>query len=199
MLYINGNGSRIADEIRDMLDPDEGSMPLPTSRIPVSTGSRYLFCAGVLAGERIDEISAVGLADTWETNFALPAAAIETILKTDPLARIVVIGSESAITGSYDAAYAGAKAAMHRYVESRRVGPYQQLVCVSPSIIGDAGMTTRREDTETLEARRLAHPKQRFCTAREVASLVKYLLYEDATYITGVTIRINGGESATRQ
>lgn len=200
MLFISGHGSRIAEELRGLLPHTEPVSAFSMDRLPftVGEGPRYLFAAGHLEGQRIDYMDEDQLAKTWEVNFAHPAAAIETILGRDRTARIVVIGSESALSGSFDAAYAGAKAALHRYVESKPLAPGQQLVCVAPGIIGDAGMTTRRADVQRLAEREAAHPKQRFITALEVARLIHFLLYIDEGYISGVTIRMNGGAHVQR-
>ena len=58
-----------------------------------------------------------------------------------------VIGSESGFVGSFDRAYAAAEGSDYIGTSRRRYCKEhsgQQLVCVSPGIIGDAGMTTRR-------------------------------------------------------
>ena len=58
------------------------------------------------------------------------------ILATNPSARICIIGSESAYRGSFDGTYAKSKAAIHRYVEATPTHGQQQLVAISPGIIG---------------------------------------------------------------
>jgi NAD(P)-dependent dehydrogenase (short-subunit alcohol dehydrogenase family) len=158
---------------------------------------RYLFAGAVLHGVAITSNPRFA-AETFEANFTATVRAIETILDENREARVCVIGSESGFSGSYDMAYAGSKAALHLYVEQRRIKERQQLVCISPSIIEDAGMTIRRRDAETLRLRRNGHPKQRFLKAAEVARMAHFLLYVDEGYTTGVTIRINGGEHAWR-
>jgi NAD(P)-dependent dehydrogenase (short-subunit alcohol dehydrogenase family) len=125
-------------------------------------------------------------------------AACDQVFDERELARVVVIGSESGFSGSYDSAYAAAKAGLHAYVETKRLKPRQQLVCVAPGIIADAGMTTRRPDKDALAARALEHPKRRFVTALEVAKLIRFLLYDDIGYLSGITIRMNGGQHTCR-
>ena len=107
-----------------------------------------------------------------------------------------MIGSESGFAWGFDGAYAGAKAALHCYVENKPLRPKQQLVCIAPGIIEDAGMTERRMDKENLEKRRKDHPKHRFLTSDEVAKLAHFLLYVDQGYISNVVIRMNGGDHA---
>ena len=114
------------------------------------------------------------------------------ILATNSAARICVIGSESGYRGSYDGTYAEAKAVLHHYIEATCLRPGQQLVGISPGIIADAGMTTRRMDTENLARRLEEHPKRRFLVAREVARMAQTLLY-DQPYISGTIIRMHGG------
>jgi NAD(P)-dependent dehydrogenase (short-subunit alcohol dehydrogenase family) len=74
-----------------------------------------------------------------------------------------------------------------------KIKPQQQIVCVSPGIIEDAGMTVRREDRVNLARRRDMHPKRRFLRAIEVARMIHFLLYVDEGYTSGVVIRMNGG------
>lgn len=191
MIGIVGPGSRIAEEFLGMIDePWRGLRlgPVPTEC------SRFLVCTGMMTGARIGSLSPDRLADTFLLNFADIATWCDSIFATTPDARICVIGSESGFSGSYDMAYAGAKAALHLYVETKHLGPDQQLVAIAPGIISDAGMTTRRLDQDRLAERERNHPKRRFVTAREVASMANHLLGPDGSYISGTTVRMNGGE-----
>ncbi len=177
---ITGWRSKIAEEFRALLDgpamwgkPCEDDFP---------AADRYLFCHGLLLGDP-DE--------SWLVNYISTATQCDWIFRTNPMAKVCIIGSESAYRGSFDKAYAEAKASLHRYIEGKKLNSWaQQLVGISPGIIEDCGMTTRR--TDNLSRRRDAHPMGRFVTAKEVASLAHHLLYHQP-YISGTIIRMNGG------
>lgn len=132
----------------------------------------------------------------WTVNFISIACACDWIISGNPHARICIIGSESAYRGSFDETYAVAKHAMHMYVEGRKLkSPTQQLVAISPGIIGDCGMTTRRRDVANVARRRREHPKGRFLMARDVARMAQVLLYGDGMdYVSGTVVRMHGGE-----
>lgn len=202
MLVIFGNGSKIAEEVRKQLDPFGGKGAYGLERFqaaqmaePPLDAERYLFTAGVLIGKPAHEMTNAEADSMMAVNFTMVVSACEAILAANNEARICIIGSESAYAGSFDRVYAGTKAALHNYVEQRRVGPAQQLVAVSPGIIEDAGMTVRRTDRENLEARRAAHPKKRFLQSAEVAEKVIELLY-GSIFVCNTVLRMNGGEHA---
>lgn len=194
MIAINGLGSTIAQALLPLLPRREA---VHHYRLPGEAPAgcdRFLFAQGFLAGRTARAHDATSAGETFTANFLDIVAACDAIFEANEDARVVVIGSESGFTGSYDTAYAGAKAALHAYVETRRLKPRQQLVCVAPGIIGDSGMTERRTDIDALMERRAAHPKHRFICAQEVASLCFFLLYQDLGYLTGITIRMHGGQ-----
>lgn len=130
-----------------------------------------MLAAGALYGKRVAEQSVYEIATGLAINLISPMRLSEQILGANAHARICIIGSESGFNGSYDEVYAAAKAGLHKYVETRRVLPTQQLVAVAPPIIADAGMTLRRDDyPEILK-------KRRTVTSAQVALLVYQLLY----------------------
>lgn len=199
MIAISGLRTTIAEAFVRRLPDGESIFHLTRDRLlPTGYGNRYLIAQGLLLGRTARDHSAAASTETWEANFLHIVQKIDHAMDTDSAARVVVIGSESAFAGSYDMAYAGAKAALHLYVETKKLKPHQQLVAISPGIIADSGMTLRRQDTSTLEERRAAHPKQRFLSADEVARLAHFLLYVDDGYLSGTVIRMNGGENAQR-
>lgn len=193
MLAIRGVGSKIATEMMGMLN---GVLVVPVARneaVPLNA-ERYLFCAGILRPKTAEEQTAEEIEEGHRVNFLQIKEDCERIFKVNRRARVCVIGSESAYRGSYDGTYAWSKQLLHEYVQTKPLGTRQQLVCISPCPIQDAGQHARRKDRFRTEQRRLAHPQQRFLKAYEVARLVKFLLYEDGGYITGIVIRMNGGE-----
>lgn len=192
MIAINGWGSVIAQEFLHLIPSDESAVRMNRGDAEV-VADRYLFCQGFLAGRMARDHDGESGGETFAANFLDIAAACDGIFATSPTARVCIIGSDSGFRGSYDTAYAGAKAAMHLYVETKKLLPDQQLVCVAPWIVSDAGMTTRRSDTDRLADIKDAHPKRRFCTSADVARVAHFLLYQDDGYLTGIVIRMHGG------
>jgi len=193
MIYVRGAGSEIVNSLRNFtqvrpVDRDE-EMPL--------FGERYLFCVGMIRPKPIRDQTDEELSEGFLVNAAKVIQACERLLATNELARICVIGSDSGFKWSYDGAYAAAKAALHRFIECKRLKyPGQQLVGVAPSCIGDsASVKGRGEDgRKALDERLKDHPKGRWLTSFEVANMVHYLLCCDRGYTSGVVIRMNGGE-----
>jgi NAD(P)-dependent dehydrogenase (short-subunit alcohol dehydrogenase family) len=191
MLAVTGYGSRIVDEMRALLPADE--QVLRIDDLADWSPDRYLLCAGILRPLQLYQQSVAQITESMLVNLIRPMQLCDLILERNDKARICVIGSESGYSWSYDGTYAAAKAALHRYVETKQIKPDQQLVCVAPSIISDCKMTLDRKDVENLERRRESHPKKRFLMAAEVAKLIHFLLYIDEGYTTGTVIRMNGG------
>lgn len=185
-----GHKSKIAERFADLVVGQCREMYLEDDPGDVDT---FLVCAGLLHGFHIADIDDEQADDTTRINFVHVAQFCDRVLTKHSGARIVVIGSESAYRGSFDEVYAGAKAALHAFVENRPLLPEQQLVAISPGIVGDAGMTTRRTDLDRLQRRRDAHPKRRFVTSIEVARLARFLLFDDEGFLTGTVIRMHGG------
>lgn len=195
MIAIRGASSAIALALLALVTepvveiPRDGPVPM--------NADRYLFTAGLLRASPMRQQTAAEISEGWWVNAGSVIRACDEIIARNPVARICVMGSESGYAGSFDGTYAAAKAALHAYVETKALTyPGQQLVAIAPSIIGDAGMTLRRKDTEALMRRRLDHPKRRFLEAAEVAALVHHVLYVDRGYLSGTVIRMHGGGHA---
>ena len=190
---ILGAGSQIAQEFKKIVaDTDQlvrGNLDFIDSR-----ADRYLICSGYLRGELLQKQMLSETMESFLANYTKIVSYCDAVLRENLRARICIIGSESGYKGSYDMAYAGAKAALHMYIETTTLSSGQQLVGISPGIIQDAGMTTRRQDTENLNNLRRHHPKGRFLKSVEVAKFAHFLLYEDEGYTTNTVIRIHGGK-----
>lgn len=198
MLVIRGAGSEIAKQIICFVGADKCRILDRDDQIPIGP-YRYLFCQGLLYSKPIGQQTADEVAKSLWVNGARVIRECDFVLQRVPPARICIIGSESGYHWSYDGSYAMAKAALHRYIETKKcVGP-QQLVGISPTIISDAGMTLRREDRDRLMERARRHPKGRFVTSREVAALAFFLLYVDQGYISNTIIRMHGGEGVAKE
>lgn len=106
--------------------------------------------------------------------------------------RIVTMSSVSGLRGNYGqvnysaskAGIIGASKALALELAKRKI----TVNCVAPGVI-ESDMT---KDLPVEEVKKII-PMKRFGKAKEVASLVNYLLSKDAGYITGQVISVNGG------
>ena len=146
----------------------------------------------VMKDEQWDEVIAVNLTST----FMLCRAAARAMLRARPnFGRIINIASISGVFGNPGQGnYAASKAGMigmtkslAREVASRSI----TANCIAPGFI-TTPMTQALNTKQTEEIAKMI-PAQRFGTSEEVAAGVIYLASEEAGYITGQTLHINGG------
>ncbi len=106
--------------------------------------------------------------------------------------RIITMSSVSGLRGNraqvnYSAAKAGiigATKALSLELAKRQI----TVNCIAPGVI-ESEMTKELDENELKKI----IPMKRYGTAKEVASLANYLMSEDAGYITGQVISVNGG------
>ena len=192
LIYVRGADSSIAKALAGIAPvipvAREDRMPLD--------GVRYLFCVGLLRQKRRHEQTKEEQDDGFRVNLWQVTDECERLFSANDRARVCVIGSESAYRGSFDETYGMAKLRLHEYVERKALKAGQQLVCVSPSIVLNTGMTNARNagGLAAMEDRRKRHPQRRWLQPMEVARMVHFLLCEDKGYTTNTVIRMHGGE-----
>ena len=119
----------------------------------------------------------------------------EIALSTNPKARIIILGSESGLKGSYDIIYALTKSSIHKYVEERKIKyKDQQLLCLAPSTISDGKMTLKRKDKKNVKKSININPKKRGINSKEISIFIYKLLFEITDYVSNTTIHIIGGK-----
>ena len=95
--------------------------------------------------------------------------------------------------GSGEAAYSAAKAGLIGLTKAmaREAAPLVRFNCIAPGVI-DTGMLDRFS-LEEKDDIRSAVPLERFGRPEDVAGAAAFLCSEDASYITGQTLSVNGG------
>ena len=94
-------------------------------------------------------------------------------------------------------AYGAAKAALIRLTEELawQLGPGVRVNAVAPAVVRTRFATALYEGRE--EAVSAAYPLRRLGTPEDVAALVGFLVSDEASWITGETVRVDGGLLAT--
>ena len=146
----------------------------------------------VMKDEQWDEVIAVNLTST----FMLCRAAARAMLRAKPnFGRIINIASVSGVFGNPGQGnYAASKAGMIGMTKSlaREVAPRGITAnCIAPGFI-TTPMTSALNEKQTEEIAKMI-PQQRFGMPEEIAAAVVYLASNEAGYITGQTLHINGG------
>jgi NAD(P)-dependent dehydrogenase (short-subunit alcohol dehydrogenase family) len=164
----------------------------------IDTGAdHYCINIGYLSGKNANEISDSEALKSIQINLIFPVKIAEYILRSNPKARVVIVGSESGTKGSYDTYYFLAKAALNKYIQERQITyPLQTLNIVCPSMIKDGNMTVSRADQDRVELALKSNPKQQPLMARDVAMLIHNLLLEGSGFLTNQIIGIDGGKFA---
>lgn len=173
MIAVTGSGTTIVRELVKMgetVERIDADLSQADCFFDIPEADRFVLAAGVLIGKRMERQTASELLQTFTVNLIGTVRLCEVILDTNPRARIVVIGSESAFLGSFDQAYAVAKGGLCAYASWRKVGPEQTLAVICPPIISDSGMTMRRADYPDILT------KRKTMTARRVAEWVRRVL-----------------------
>lgn len=96
-----------------------------------------------------------------------------------------------------EAIYSAAKAATIALTKSGALeyGPAVRVNCVAPGFVATPLTALFQAEPETFEPIRASTPLQRMGTADEIAEVVAFLASDRASFITGQTIVVDGGNS----
>lgn len=143
--------------------------------------------------ERVLAVSATG-------TFLAIAAVLPGMLARGS-GRIVTIGSTAAVVGAPGlTAYAAAKGAVlqiTRSVAAEYAARGIRANCLCPGATDTPLLRRLMRDRSDPDAFARAHPIGRFAEAAEIAGAAAYLLSDDASYMVGAPLIVDGGFTAT--
>ena len=156
-------------------------------------------CAGIFKAKAWDQLSVEEFDETYAVNvrapFLLSKLVAEEFKKVEKTGVIVNVASIAGQIGSGDPAYAATKAGLLLLTKSmaKALAPFGIRVCsVAPGPIDDTAMGDKiPEDRKKMYKDNI--PMKRWAKTIEVAHAVRFLLSEDAAYITGATLNVDGG------
>lgn len=138
---------------------------------------------------------------TWNHTLAVNLTGTFLCVKAaaDELTRargaVVTIGSQIGYVGGINcAAYTASKAGVGGLTRAlaRELGPAVRVNCVAPGPI-ETPMTAAHATPEWVEQKTRALVMGRFGAPEEVATAVSWLVGDEASFVTGQTINVNGG------
>lgn len=125
--------------------------------------------------------------------------AVERLFKKADQAAVVLFSTVAVQRGmSFHAGIAAAKGAVEGLTRTLAAewAPNIRVNALAPSLTDTPLAASLLSSDDKRQAMGDRHPLKRVATAEEVAALAKYLLSEEAGFITGQIIGIDGGKSA---
>lgn len=160
-------------------------------------------CAGIHASAPTHELAAETFRKVLDVSvlgtFHVTKAVLPHLIENGH-GRIVTFGSTAAVAAAPGlASYAAAKGAVLQYTRSIAVEYARQGIranCISPG--GTMTQMMREIDAkrEGPDPFREAHPIGRYAEPDEIAGAVAYLLSDDASFVIGANVMVDGGFTA---
>lgn len=190
----------------DVTDEQSFKKTIQQARRDCGPISRFVNSVGSSSGQRLDEVSEEDFEN--QINLNLRSAFLGTKylledLREQPNASVVYLSSVNAMLGGFsEVPYATAKSGLHALARSL-TGDYAKedvrfnTLCIGTVPADESWMERRDDMTETRERIASLYPTSRVGKPEEVASAVAYFCSNESSWITGTTLPVDGGITAT--
>jgi 3-oxoacyl-[acyl-carrier protein] reductase len=180
----------VATEVEELMKKAEAAAGAPVDILVNNAGITRDNLSMRMKDEEWDQVLAVNLTAA----FRLSRAAMRNMMRKR-WGRIVTITSIVGVTGNPGQAnYAAAKAGLIGLTKSLAAEVASRNItvnCVAPGFIATPMTEALNADQKTALLGRI--PAARLGESRDVAAAVVYLASEEAAYVTGQTLHVNGG------
>jgi NAD(P)-dependent dehydrogenase (short-subunit alcohol dehydrogenase family) len=162
-----------------------------------------VYCPGSINLKPFNRLTAEDFYNDWQLNFLGAVKSIQNVLPNLKKAKgaILLFSSVAAQTGMpFHTSIAAAKAAIEglTYSLAAELAPNIRINAIAPSLTDTPLAAKLLSDASKREAAAKRHPLQKFGNVNDIASMACFLLSNDASFITGQVIKIDGGISNIR-
>lgn len=198
-----GLGGRAWSSTCDVSDPQQVDGLVSTIRQRWDRVDGLVNNAGIATMGRVEETSAEAWDEVMAVNVRGPFLMVQALLPLMASSRhaaIVNISSSLAVKPIPGAvAYNASKAALNQMTMSLAVelAPAVRVNAIMPAVVDTPIHATRGLTAADLEAMAGLHPMQRIGRPDDIAATAVHLLSDDASWVTGTVIPVDGGMLAT--
>lgn len=175
---------------------------LNLSQLP-TTIDGLVYCPGSINLKPFNRLTENDFYTDWQINFLGAVKVIQSVLPQLKAAKgaIVLFSSVAAQNGMpFHASIASAKAAIEglTYSLAAEFAPLVRVNAIAPSLTDTPMAHKLLADDPRKESAAKRHPLQKYGQVNDMASMACFLLSNDATFMTGQVIKIDGGLSNIR-
>lgn len=182
----------------NVLDDWDDAVELPDSLDGV------VYCPGTIKLRPFHRIKPQDFVQDFELQVVGAIKTIQAVLpllKKSAAASIVLFSTVAVQTGfPFHAQVASSKGAIEGLMRSLAadLAPKVRVNCVAPSLTDTPLAASLLNSEAKLESNASRHPLKRIGTAQEMAASAAYLLSENASWMTGQVLKIDGGMSSLK-
>lgn len=163
-----------------------------------------VYCPGTINLKPFHRLKPEEFTNDWQINFMGAVMTIQAFLsglKKSNNPSVVLFSTVASSLGMpFHASIASVKAAIEGLTKSlaAEYAPKIRFNCIAPSLT-DTSLSERLLSTpEKVESSAQRHPLQRVGNTNDIAQMTSFLLSENATWITGQIMHVDGGMSAIK-
>lgn len=178
--------------------------PLPDLSWLPATIDGVVYCPGSIKLRPFHRIKVADFAKDYELQVLGAIKILHTVLpalKQSASASVVLFSTVAVQTGfPFHAQVASSKGALEGLMRSLAAdfAPKIRVNCIAPSLTDTPLAATLLNSTAKLEANAARHPLKRVGTASEIAAAAAYLLSDNAAWMTGQVLKLDGGMSSLK-